>query len=225
MAVQIFGGVTIQPLEVNFSASQHQTTLIFGSNNSGSYIYSGSDPVIGIQRGYLTFEDSGSLYSVVFSGSGYGSPSSLPGTVISASINGLTTSSSIANAFTASIVSKTNMTASIVSGNIVILTNSAYSSSIYTTSSFFPSTISLFNSQQGHRAGYMSGSDTTGSLQLTGSMNISGSFRSNVVIIPSSSMPTSSFGEAGQILLAYSASIPQIYINIGGKWASASLST
>jgi hypothetical protein len=49
------------------------------------------DPHYLIILSSLTFEDSGSTFSFVFSGSGFGgSPSSsLPGTTISASINGM----------------------------------------------------------------------------------------------------------------------------------------
>ena len=75
MSVTLFGNTTIQPLETNVSASQQQSAFIFLSNDSGSYIYSGSDPYLGVQQGYVTFEDSGSLYSFVFSGSGFVPPS------------------------------------------------------------------------------------------------------------------------------------------------------
>jgi len=195
MAVTLYGGTTIQPLEVNFSSSQQQTTFVFSSNDSGSYIYSGSNPDLifdgtaSHHLSSLTFEDSGSTYSFVFSGSGFGgSPSSsLPGTTLSASINSLTSANDIAAAFTASVVAATNMTASIIyysgsnqipttgSGNVVILTNSAYSSSATTTSSFSPGTLGVYTTQIGHPSGYLSGSDTTGSLTITGSVNINGS--------------------------------------------------
>ena len=195
MAVTLYGGTTIQPLEVNFSGSQQQTTFVFSSTDSGSYIYSGSNPDLifdgtaSHHLSSLTFEDNGSTYSFVFSGSGFGgSPSSsLPGITLSASINGLTSANDIAAAFTASVVAATNMTASIIyysgsnqipttgSGNVVILTNSAYSSSAVTTSSFSPSTLGVYTTQMGHPSGYLSGSDTTGSLTVTGSVNINGS--------------------------------------------------
>jgi hypothetical protein len=108
MAITLYGGTTIQPLEANVSASQQQTTFVFLSNDSGSYIYSGSNPDLifdgtaSHHLSSLTFEDSGSTFSFVFSGSGFGgSPSSsLPGTTISASINGLSSSADIAAAFT-----------------------------------------------------------------------------------------------------------------------------
>ena len=182
MAITIFGGTTIQPLEVNVSASQQQTTFVFLSSDSGSYIYSGSNPDLifdgtaSHHLSSLTFEDSGSIYSFVFSGSGYGTPSpSLPGTTLSASINGLSSSADIAAVFTASVVAATNMTASIISSSIVVLTNSAYSSSAVTTSSFSPGTLGVYTTQVGHPSGYLSGSDTTGSLTVTGSVNINGS--------------------------------------------------
>ena len=97
MALIIPGGLTIQPHPAPFSASQHQTSFVFVSTDSGSYIYSGSNPNLifdgtaSYHTSSLTFEDSGSTYSFVFSGSGFGgSPSSsLPGTTLSASINGL----------------------------------------------------------------------------------------------------------------------------------------
>jgi hypothetical protein len=199
MAITIYGGTTIQPLEANVSASQQQTTFVFLSSDSGSYIYSGSNPNL-IASGSplphhtssLTFEDSGSTYSFVFSGSGFGgSPSSsLPGTTLSASIDGLTNSGSIAAAFTASVVAATNMTASIVSGSIVTLINSAYSSSATTTSSFSPNTLFTFTSQSGHPSGYLSGSDTTGSLTVTGSVSISGSITLNNITINPVSIAT-----------------------------------
>jgi hypothetical protein len=119
-------------------------------------------------------------YSFVFSGSGYGTPSpSLPGTTLSASINGLSSSADIAAAFTASVVAATNMTASIISSSIVVLTNSAYSSSAVTTSSFSPGTLGVYTTQVGHPSGYLSGSDTTGSLTVTGTVSISGSITLN----------------------------------------------
>jgi hypothetical protein len=186
MATTIYGGTTIKPLEVNVSASQQQTTFLFSSNDSGSYIYSGSNPdfifdgTASHHLSSLTFEDSGSIYSFVFSGSGYGTPSpSLPGTTLSASINGLSSSADIAAAFTASVEAATNITASIISSSIVILTNSAYSSSAVTTSSFSPGTLGVYTTQVGHPSGYMSGSDTTGSLTVTGSLDISGSITLN----------------------------------------------
>jgi hypothetical protein len=187
MAITLFGGTTIQPLEANVSASQQQTVFDFRSNDSGSYIYSGSNPDLifdgtaSYHLSSLTFEDSGSIYSFVFSGSGFGgSPSSsLPGTTLSASIDGLTNSGSIAAAFTASVEAATNITTSIISSSIVILTNSAYSSSAITTSSFSPSTLGVYTSQVGHPSGYLSGSDTTGSLTVTGSLNVTGSVNIN----------------------------------------------
>jgi hypothetical protein len=187
MAITIYGGTTIQPLEVNVSASQQQTTFVFLSNDSGSYIYSGSNPDFIISgsplphhTSSLTFEDSGSIFSFVFSGSGYGTPSpSLPGTTLSASINGLSSSADIAAVFTASVVAATNMTASIISSSIVVLTNSAYSSSAVTTSSFSPGTLGVYTTQVGHPSGYLSGSDTTGSLTVTGSLNVTGSVNIN----------------------------------------------
>jgi hypothetical protein len=174
MALIIPGGLTIQPHPAPFSASQQQTTFVFVSTDSGSYIYSGSNPNLifdgtaSYHTSSLTFEDSGSTYSFVFSGSGFGgSPSSsLPGTTLSASINGLSSSADIAASFTASVEAATNMTASIISGSIVTLTNSAYSSSAVTTSSFSPSTLGVYTTQYGHPSGYMSGSDTTGSLTV-----------------------------------------------------------
>ena len=183
MAITIHGGATIQPLEANFSASQQQTTFVFLSSDSGSYIYSGSNPDLifdgtaSHHLSSLTFEDSGSTFSFVFSGSGFGgSPSSsLPGTTLSASINGLTNPGSIASAFTSSVIAATNMTASIISSSIVVLTNSAYSSSATTTSSFSPGTLGVYTTQVGHPSGYLSGSDTTGSLTVTGSVSINGS--------------------------------------------------
>jgi hypothetical protein len=205
MAITIYGGTTIQPLEANVSASQQQTTFVFLSTDSGSYIYSGSNPDLifdgtaSHHLSSLTFEDSGSIYSFVFSGSGYGTPSpSLPGTTLSASINGLSSSADIAAAFTASVEAATNITASIISSSIVILTNSAYSSSAITTSSFSPGTLGVYTTQVGHPSGYMSGSDTTGSLTVTGSVSISGSLNVNggninsiithTTIIPSASV-------------------------------------
>jgi hypothetical protein len=183
MATTIYGGTTIQPLTAAVSATQQQTTFVFLSSDSGSYIYSGSNPDFIISgsplphhTSSLTFEDSGSIYSFVFSGSGYGTPSpSLPGTTLSASINGLSSSADIAAAFTASVEAATNMTASIISSSIVVLTNSAYSSSAVTTSSFSPGTLGVYTTQVGHPSGYLSGSDTTGSLTVTGSVSINGS--------------------------------------------------
>ncbi len=179
MATILFGGTTIQPLEANFSASQQQTTFVFISSDSGSYIYSGSNPDSIISgsplphhTSSLTFEDSGSLYNFVFSGSGFGTPSFAAGTTLSASINGLTNSSSIAAAFTASVVASTNMTASIISGSIVVLTNSAYSSSAITTSSFSSIILGTYTTQIGHPSGYLSGSDTTGSLTVSGNFEV-----------------------------------------------------
>ena len=200
MAVTLYGGTTIQPLEVNFSGSQQQTTFVFSSTDSGSYIYSGSNPDLifdgtaSHHLSSLTFEDSGSTYSFVFSGSGFGgSPSSsLPGTTLSASINSLTSANDIAAAFTASVVAATNMTASIIyysgsnqipttgSGNVVILTNSAYSSSAITTSSFSPGTLGTYTTQIGHPSGYLSGSDTTGSLTVNGGFELQGSRPVNI---------------------------------------------
>lgn len=199
MATTIFGGTTIQPLEVNFSASQQVTTLVFLSNNSGSYIYGGSDPLLGPNTGSITFEDNGSIYSFIFSGSGYTPPtSSLPGTTISASIDGLTNSGSIANIFSSSVGSVTNMDILIVTDSILFLKNSAFSSSSFTTSSFSNNTLSVNNAQKGHPAGFLSGSDTTGSLVVTGSVNITGSFTLNnklvtgittgYIVIPSASV-------------------------------------
>jgi hypothetical protein len=186
MAITLFGGTTIQPLEANVSASQQQTVFDFRSNDSGSYIYSGSNPDLifdgtaSHHLSSLTFEDSGSIYSFVFSGSGYGTPSpSLPGTTLSASINGLSSSADIAAAFTASVEAATNITASIIASSIVILTNSAYSSSAVTTSSFSPDTLGVYTTQVGHPSGYLSGSDTTGSLTVTGSLNVTGSVNIN----------------------------------------------
>jgi hypothetical protein len=203
MAITIYGGTTIQPLEANVSASQQQTTFVFLSSDSGSYIYSGSNPNL-IASGSplphhtssLTFEDSGSTYSFVFSGSGFGgSPSSsLPGTTLSASIDGLTNSGSIAAAFTASVVAATNMTASIVSGSIVTLINSAYSSSATTTSSFSPNTLFTYTSQSGHPSGYLSGSDTTGSLTVNGGFEVQGNEPINIATIKGGSPPTVNIG-------------------------------
>jgi hypothetical protein len=197
MAITIHGGATIQPLEANFSASQQQTTFVFLSNDSGSYIYSGSNPDLifdgtaSHHLSSLTFEDSGSTFSFVFSGSGYGTPSpSLPGTTLSASINGLSSSADIAAVFTASVVAATNMTASIISSSIVVLTNSAYSSSAVTTSSFSPGTLGVYTTQVGHPSGYLSGSDTTGSLTITGSVSISGSITLNNITINPVSIAT-----------------------------------
>jgi hypothetical protein len=74
----LFGGTTIQPYEANFSASRQETTFVFLSNDSGSYIYSGSNPdfifdgTASHHLSSLTFEDSGSTFSFVFSGSGFG---------------------------------------------------------------------------------------------------------------------------------------------------------
>ena len=189
MAITLFGGTTIQPLEANVSASQQQTVFDFRSNDSGSYIYSGSNPdfifdgTASHHLSSLTFEDSGSSYNFVFSGSGFGTPSFAAGTTISASIDGLTDPGSIAAAFTSSVEAATNITASIISSSIVILTNSAYSSSAITTSSFSPSTLGVYTTQVGHPSGYMSGSDTTGSLQLTGSLNVTGSVNINGSLI------------------------------------------
>ena len=180
MATKIFGGVTIQPLEASFSASQQQTTFIFLSNDSGSYIHGGDDPILGFQTSSITFEDSGSIYSFIFSGSGFIPPSSsLPGTTLSASIDGLTTNDAIAAAFTSSVVLSTNITASIISGSTVVLTNSAFSSSAITTSSFSSVTLGVYNTQNGYTSGIISGSDTTGSLSITGSLLISGSVSIN----------------------------------------------
>ena len=198
MAIKIYGGTTILPLEADFAASQEKTQFVFVSHDSGSYIYSGSNPT-GSQSGSithhtssLTFEDSGSLFSFVFSGSGYASSSGLPGTLLSASINGLSSSADIAAAFTASVVASTNMTASILvytsstsiyeptlisgsGGFIVELINSGYTSSSITTSSFAASTLGANTIQRGHSPGYLSGSDTTGSLIISGNLSVSGS--------------------------------------------------
>lgn len=180
MSTKLIGGVTIQPLEAAFSASQQQTAFIFLSSDSGSYIHGGDDPILGFHTSSITFEDSGSLYSFIFSGSGFIPPSSsLPGTTLSASIDGLTTSDDIAAAFTSSIVLSTNVTASIISGSTVVLTNSAFSSSAVTTSSFSSVTLGVYNTQNGYPAGIISGSDTTGSLSITGSVSISGSLSIN----------------------------------------------
>ena len=214
MAVTLYGGTTIQPLEVNFSGSQQQTTFVFSSNDSGSYIYSGSNPDLifdgtaSHHLSSLTFEDSGSTFSFVFSGSGFGgSPSSsLPGTTLSASINSLTSANDIAAAFTASVVAATNMTASIIyysgsnqipttgSGNVVILTNSAYSSSAVTTSSFSPGTLGVYTTQIGHPSGYLSGSDTTGSLTINGGFELQGSRPVNIGTNKGAGSPTVTIG-------------------------------
>jgi hypothetical protein len=202
MAITIHGGATIQPLEASFSASQQQTTFVFLSNDSGSYIYSGSNPnfifdgTASYHTSSLTFEDSGSTYSFVFSGSGFGgSPSSsLPGTTLSASLNGLTNSGSIATAFTASVIAATNMTASIISSSIVVLTNSAYSSSAITTSSFSPSILGVYTTQYGHPSGYLSGSDTTGSLTVNGGFEVQGNEPINIATIKGGSPPTVNIG-------------------------------
>jgi hypothetical protein len=202
MATTIYGGTTIQPLEVNVSASQQQTTFVFISSDSGSYIYSGSNPnfifdgTASYHTSSLTFEDSGSTFSFVFSGSGFGgSPSSsLPGTTLSASIDGLTNSGSIAAAFTASVVAATNMTASIISGSIVTLINSAYSSSAVTTSSFSPIILGAYNTQYGRPSGYLSGSDTTGSLTVNGGFEVQGNEPINIATIKGGSPPTVNIG-------------------------------
>ena len=66
MAITIYGGTTIQPLTAAVSASQQQTTFVFLSSDSGSYIYSGSNPnfifdgTASYHTSSLTFEDSGS---------------------------------------------------------------------------------------------------------------------------------------------------------------------
>jgi len=188
MAITLYGGTTIQPIEVNISASQQKTTFVFLSSDSGSYIYSGSNPnfifdgTASYHTSSLTFEDSGSTFSFVFSGSGFGgSPSSsLPGTTLSASINGLSSSADIALSFTASVVAATNMTASIMSGSIVTLINSAYSSSATTTSSFSSNTLFTFTSQSGNPSGTMVGGDTTGSLTVNGGFEVQGSRPINI---------------------------------------------
>jgi len=223
MAITIHGGATIQPLEASFSASQQQTTFVFISSDSGSYIYSGSNPnfifdgTASYHTSSLTFEDSGSLYNFVFSGSGFGTPSFAAGTTLSASIDGLTNSGSIAAAFTASVVAATNMTASIISGSIVTLTNSAYSSSAITTSSFSPNTLGVYNTQYGHPSGTMVGGDTTGSLTVTGSINISGSLKTQ----PHPTPPAS--GEEGEIAITSKGGSYYIYVYVGGSWKSSSL--
>lgn len=220
MSINIFGGTTIQPLEAYVSASQQKTVFAFLSDDSGSYIYSGSNPDL-ITSGSplphhtssLTFEDSGSIFSFVFSGSGFGVPSpSLPGTTLSASIDGLTTSTSIAAAFTASVIASTNMTASISNGNVVTLCNSAFSSSTDVTSSFAGNTLLAFTSQSGNPAGYLSGSDTTGSLELTGSFTMSGSLIVDGTIEISGSgpiggIPTGSFATTGSNIFSGSQEI------------------
>lgn len=192
MATIIYGGTTITPFPAAVSATQQQTVFVFSSFNSGSYIYSGSDPDLtfdgtaSYHTSSLTFEDSGSTFSFVFSGSGFGgSPSSsLPGTTLSASINGMSSSADIALSFTSSVVAATNMTASVVassiSSSIVTLINSAYSSSAVTTSSFSPSTLAIYLSQSGHPSGYLSGSDTTGSLTINGGFEVQGSRPVNI---------------------------------------------
>ena len=220
MSIKIFGGTTIQPLEAYVSASQQKTIFAFLSDDSGSYIYSGSNPDSIISgsplphhTSSLTFEDHGSIFSFVFSGSGFGVPSpSLPGTTLSASIDGLTTSTSIAAAFTASVVASTNMTASISNGNVVTLCNSAFSSSADVTSSFAGNTLLAFTSQSGNPAGYLSGSDTTGSLELTGSLTMSGSLIVDGTIEISGSgpiggIPTGSFATTGSNIFSGSQEI------------------
>ncbi|MDB4343410.1 hypothetical protein OAA15_00155 [bacterium] len=210
MSITIFGGTKIQPLEAYVSASQQKTVFTFISEDSGSYIYSGSNPDLIISgsplphhTSSLTFEDSGSIYSFVFSGSGFELPSPpLPGIILSASINGLTTPASIAAAFTASVVSSTNMTASISNGNVVTLCNSAFSSSAGVTSSFAGNTLFAFTSQSGNPVGYLSGSSTTGSLELTGSLTMTGSIIVDGTIEISGSgpiggIPTGSFATTG----------------------------
>lgn len=202
MAITIYGGTTIQPLTAAVSASQQQTTFVFLSSDSGSYIYSGSNPnfifdgTASYHTSSLTFEDSGSTYSFVFSGSGFGgSPSSsLPGTTLSASIDGLTNSGSIATAFTASVVAATNMTASIMSGSIVTLTNSAYSSSAVTTSSFSSIILGAYTTQYGRPSGILSGSDTTGSLTVNGGFEIQGNEPINIATNKASGLPIVNIG-------------------------------
>lgn len=202
MATIIYGGTIIQPLEAYVSASQQQTTFVFISNDSGSYIYSGSNPdfifdgTASYHTSSLTFEDSGSTFSFVFSGSGYGTPSpSLPGTTLSASINGLSSSADIAAAFTASVVAATNMTASIISSSIVVLTNSAFSSSATTTSSFSPGTLGVYTTQVGHPSGYLSGSDTTGSLTVNGGFEVQGNRPVNIGTDKAAGTPTVNVGD------------------------------
>ena len=227
MAITIYGGTTIQPLTAAVGATQQQTVFVFSSFNSGSYIYSGSDPDLtfdgtaSYHTSSLTFEDSGSLYNFVFSGSGFGTPSFAAGTTISASINGMSSSADIALAFTSSVVAATNMTASVVTSSIyssiVTLINSAYSSSTPTTTNFSPSTLSIYLSQSGHPSGYLSGSDTTGSLTVSGSINISGSLKTQ----PHPTPPAS--GEEGEIAITSKGGSYYIYVYVGGSWKSSSL--
>lgn len=183
--MQLIGNIKISPSPSIVTASKHITRVAFSSNDSGSYIHGGTNPYTGIgpQTGSLTFENSGSLFTFIFSGSGFVTSSGYPGTVISASINGLNNSGSIAGAFTSSVLLNTSMTASIISGNIVELTNSIFSTSSLVTSSFPNSVLYAYTKQNGTPLYYESGSNTTGSLEVTGSVSITGSITLNNKLI------------------------------------------
>ena len=185
MASTFTGIVNIQPLEANYSASQQVTTIVFLSNDSGSYINGGFSPILSSSLTQsLTFESSGSLYSFVFSGDGYVSPSGkLPGTTITASING-TTAESFAEAFSASVASNTDAIVSLT-GSLINLYNPSFSSSISSYSDFNPLILNMYTSSIGMVEGTFE-SDTTGSLivtgsaQITGSLDITGSFNNGM---------------------------------------------
>ena len=200
MALSIIGGINIQPQELNFSASQQTTDVEFLSADSGSYIYSGSNPILGSHSSLITFENSGSVYTLAFSGSGYVEPfsGSYTGSLITANIDGLTSSASIAEMFKFITIASSSITASILgANNIITLVNNAATSSYESVSTFPSTTLITRTTQIGHLAGYYIGSDTTGSLQVTGSVEITGSLQvdgnliagiiSKTTIIPSAS--------------------------------------
>ena len=199
MAINIFGQAVIQPIANTFAAAQEQTDIHFISAESGSYIYSGSDSALGVQQGHISFEDDGTLYSFVFSGSGFVAPVGLPGTVLSGSINGLSTSCSIAESFSSSIADGVTsglltVTASLYSCSIVTLSNNSFSSSIPTTSSFNSSILTLYPVQTGHAGGYIIGDDTTGSLIISGGFEVAGTDTFNIGTNKAAGTITSTFG-------------------------------
>lgn len=215
----LIGNVIIQPASSSYGSQQQTTAIAFLSNDSGSYIHGGTNPITGIgpKTGSLTFSDNGSIYTFIFSGSEFVTGSGYPGTVISASIDGLTTSGSIINAFTASIAANTTMTASKSGGNTVLLKNNSFQTASYTTSSFSNQVLFVQATVVGSAGYTVSGSTTTGSLEISGSFRVSGSLQ-----IPSSSVPSGT-GEPGQILVAAKGSDHFIFAYVGGAWKSASL--
>lgn len=221
----LIGNVIIQPASSSYGSQQQTTAIAFLSNDSGSYIHGGENPLTGTgpKTGSLIFSNNGAIYTFIFSGSGFVTGSGYPGTVISASINGLTTSGSILNAFTASIIANTTMTASKSSGDVVLLRNNSFQTASYTTSSFSNQVLFTQTTVVGTPGYIVSGSTTTGSLEITGSFKIKGSMQ-----IPGgdNGLPTH-VGTEGEILISTPTKMGLnyfLYAYIGGAWKSASLS-